>query len=115
MIEVRSPVPPASEMASAVRPVLTMTSRTAMRPPSPARRTRRWPTMPRRAAGSDSRTRRCWNGGAQAGEPGAARADQARAADAARGGGKRQPHLALLERREQVDTAVDGLGGVGGV
>ena len=42
---------------------VTMTSRTATRPPSPARRTRCWPTMPRRAAASDSRTWRCWKGG----------------------------------------------------
>ena len=42
-------------------------------------------------------------------------ADQALADDAAQGGGQRQPHLALLEGREQVDAAVDGLGGVGGV
>jgi hypothetical protein len=42
-------------------------------------------------------------------------ADQALADDAAQGGGQRQAHLALLVGREQVDAAVDGLGGVGGV
>jgi hypothetical protein len=37
--------------------------------------------------------------------------DQALADDAAQSGGQRQPHLALLEGWEQVDAAVDGLGG----
>jgi hypothetical protein len=46
---------------------------------------------------------------------GAGPSDQALADDAAQGGGQRQPDLALLEGREQVDAAVDGLGGVGGV